>query len=156
MTVALPTPTTATMRASARAESPAYEARTPALSDRSVRAPVSLRPLGATLQDLATLEDDWDGYGALPPTRGALERVWYLASMLVEEGFPVPQAFPTRKGGLQLEWHAPHASLEWEFDPNGSTGLFIFDDHRTGATLDGELPGAKYRLVEALLRIQRG
>jgi hypothetical protein len=98
--------------------------------------------LGATLQDLGTLD--------------ALERAWYLASMLVEGGLPVPQAFPTRKGGLQLEWHDADASLEWELDPNGLTGLFIFDDHRTGRTLDGELPDAEPRLVEALLRIQRG
>ncbi len=117
MTVALPTPTTATMRASARAESPAYEARTPALSDRSVRAPDSLRPLGATLQDLATLEDDWDGYGALPPTRGALERVWYLASMLVEEGFPVPQAFPTRRAGSNSSGTLPMRALSGSSTP---------------------------------------
>jgi hypothetical protein len=112
--------------------------------------------LGATLQDLGTLDYDWDGYGALAPTRQALERAWYLASMLVEGGLPVPQAFPTRKGGLQLEWHDADASLEWELDPDGLTGLFIFDDHRTGRTLDGELPDAEPRLVEALLRIQRG
>jgi hypothetical protein len=156
MTATLPTPTTTAMRAAARPEPPAYEARTPALSDRSVRAPASLRPLGATLQDLGTLDDDWDGYGALAPKRQALERAWYLASMLVEGGLPAPQAFPTRKGGLQLEWHDSDASLEWELDPNGFTGLFIFDDHRTGTTLDGELPDAEPRLVEALLRIQRG
>jgi SAM-dependent methyltransferase len=34
--------------------------------------------LGATLQDLGTLDDDWDGYGAFAPTRQALERAWYL------------------------------------------------------------------------------
>lgn len=105
-----------------------------------------------TLQELRALEDDWDGYGALAPISPALERAWHLASMLVEEGLPLPQVFPTRKGGLQLEWHAPHASLEWELDSNGFTGLFIFDDHRTGATLDGELPGAEDLLVAELDR----
>lgn len=157
MTVVLPTPTSMTMDSRARGGSPAYDARTPALSDRRpARAPVSLLPLGETLQELRALEDDWDGYGALAPISPALERAWHLASMLVEEGLPLPQVFPTRKGGLQLEWHAPHASLEWELDPNGSTGLFIFDDHRTRATLDGELPGAEDLLVDALLRVKHG
>ena len=144
------------MHAPARAELPAYEARTQAVSNRPARVRVSLGPLGRVLRELGGLEKDWDGYGALAPTRPSVERAWYLVSMLVEEGIPVPQVFPTRKGGVQFEWHAPHASLELELDPSGFTGLFIFDDHRTKATLEGEIPGAEDRLVEALVRVKRG
>lgn len=154
MTTTLSTATT--MNALFPGESSSYAARTPTLTDRPFAAVPSLSPLGQALQDLAALAANWDGYGADPPTRLALERGWHLASMLVEQGFPVPQIFPTRKGGIQLEWHVPHASLEWELDPSGFTGVFIFDDHRTGGTLDGDMPGSESALVEALVRIRHG
>jgi len=67
-------------------------------------------PLGEALDALVGLEQDWDSYGALPPSRPVLQHAWALASMLVEQGMPIPQVFPTRNGGIQFEWHAPHAS----------------------------------------------
>jgi hypothetical protein len=59
---------------------------------------------------------------------------------------------------IEIVAAAQFVALPWRTwsDPDGLTGLFIFDDHRTGRTLDGELPDAEPRLVEALLRIQRG
>ena len=155
MTVAMPTPIT-TLSGRYR-ESAAHEAQTPATALSTLaRHHVPLRPLATALQQLGRLEANWDSYDALPPSRLAVERAWFLASALVDMGLPPPQIFPTRRGGLQMEWHAPHASLELEFDPNGTTGVFIFDDHRTGLILDGDLPEQQLLLAEALLRILRG
>jgi hypothetical protein len=100
----------------------------------------SLLPLGSALESLVDLEDDWDSYGALAPSRIALAAAWTIASGLCERGIPLPQVFPTRRGGVQLEWHRSHTSLEWEIDRNGATGVFIFDNHQTGEKFDGEFP----------------
>jgi hypothetical protein len=113
----------------------------------------ALTEFGRALDALFGLEPDWDSYGALPPSRLTLQYVWSLASALVERGMPIPQVFPTRSGGLQLEWQRPSASLEWEIDGNLSTGVFIFDDHRTGERIDGELPADLGLLAQALSRI---
>ncbi len=116
----------------------------------------SLRPLGEALQGLVALEPNWDSYGASPPSAVALERAWHLASGLVERGLPVPQVVPTRTGGIQLEWHLAHVSLEWETDPNGLTGVFLFDDFRTGEKVDGDLPAMMPKLIDSIIRIWRG
>ncbi|HTA98830.1 MAG TPA: hypothetical protein VK730_14455 [Solirubrobacteraceae bacterium] len=111
---------------------------------------MSLVPLGEALHRLVDLEPNWDSYGALPPSRAALRHAWALASMLVEHGLPIPQVFPTRSGGIQLEWHVTHASLEWEIDASAASGVFVFDHHVTGQRLDGELPKDLDPLAEAL------
>jgi hypothetical protein len=54
---------------------------------------------------------------------------------------------------VQLEWHSEPISLEWEIDPLGATGVFIFDDHRTGEKIDGDLPSDVKMLNIALLRV---
>ncbi len=130
----------------------AYGTRTPETARRE-QADRSLTPFGAALDEMVGLGPDWDSYGALPPSRMTLHYAWSLGSGLVERGIPVPQVFPTRRGGVQFEWHRPNASLEWEIDPNLSTGVFIFDDHRTGERIDSELPGDIALLAQALSRI---
>ncbi len=138
-------------------EHQAYEARTPETLSQRVARPdwrhESLVPLGKALDALADLQPDWDSYGALPPSRMVLHYAWSLASGLIDKGMPVPQVFPTRSGGVQFEWHCPGASLEWEIDANLNTGVFIFDDHRTGERIDGELPGELDLLARAVSRI---
>jgi len=111
-----------------------------------------LHDLGSALQALADLDDGWDSYGAVAPRRTALSRAWTIASTLCELGIP-PQVFPTRRGGVQLEWHTPAVSLEWEIDPSGGTGLFIFDNHATGETYEGEVPSDVDRLGVALAQV---
>jgi hypothetical protein len=115
-------------------------------------AGMSLLPLGTALQTLVELEEGWDSYGALAPTRAALTSAWMTASSLGDLGH-LPQVFPTRRGGVQLEWHTPHTTLEWEIDPSGGTGVFIFDNHATDEKFDGELPADMYRLGLALAQV---
>ena len=118
----------------------------------SIPAGASLGPFAATLQALEELTDGWDSYGALAPARNALATAWTVASSLSLLG-SVPQLFPTRRGGAQLEWHTPRASLEWEIDPSGGTGVFIFDNHATGEKFDGDLPADSYQLDLALRQV---
>jgi hypothetical protein len=155
MTAATATPTLSE-RSAEQPEQVAYDARTPptnaAVPARRQDAP-SLVPFGEALQELVELEVNWDSYGALPPSRQALEHAWRMTNVLVENGVPVPQVFPTRRGGIQLEWHLPSATLEWEIDPEARSGVFIFDDHASGERIDGEMPADLDRLVQAAARI---
>lgn len=125
---------------------------TPLAAPRRAPADTSVQPLGAALQALVDLDDGWDSYGALAPSPTALAFAWTAASPLCELGIP-PQVFPTRRGGVQLEWHTPMTSLEWEVDPDGRTGVFIFDNHATGEKFDGELPADADRLALALTQV---
>lgn len=155
MTAATATPTLSE-RSAEQPEQVAYDARTPptnaAVPARRRDAP-SLVPFGEALQELVELEVDWDSYGALPPSRQALEHAWRMTNVLVENGVPMPQVFPTRRGGIQLEWHLPSATLEWEIDPEARSGVFIFDDHASGERIDGEMPADLDRLAQAAARI---
>lgn len=112
----------------------------------------SLAPFSRDLQELVSLQDDWDSYGAMAPRRTALEIAWRAASAL-SEIMPAPQVFPTRRGGVQLEWHRPNTRLEWEIDPDGATGVFVFDNHASGESVDGELPDQYVELGRALAQI---
>ena len=106
------------------------------------------------------LPPGWDSYGALSPTREALQYAWMAVSALVEQDirspFPVPQVFPVPNGGVQLEWHSPRASLEWEIDADAEGGVFVFDDRDTGERLDGEMPSDLQVLAKAISRIAAG
>ena len=160
------TPATATPPTTNTPELEIEQSQTPATTTTTrtttARAPSqrhdlpSLAPLGEALDALVDLEPDWDSYGALPPSPLALQHAWSLVSMLVERGVPIPQVFPTRSGGVQLEWHLPHASLEWEIDSHAATGVFAFDDRATGARLDGELPKDLDGLAAALNHLLAG
>jgi hypothetical protein len=160
------TPATATPPTTNAPELAAEQSQTPATTSTTrtttARAPSqrlelpSLAPFGEALDALVGLEPDWDSYGALPPSPLALQYAWIFVSMLVENGLSIPQVFPTRSGGIQLEWHLPHASLEWEADSHAASGSFAFDDRVTGERLDGELPGDLDGLAAALNRLLAG
>lgn len=144
---------TASFSAPATRETTSQAARTPSSVPAPMRDEVSLQPLGAALQSLVGLPENWDSYGAGAPTQFSLERAWFFASKLVDDGLPIPDVFPTRRGGVQLEWHSDAISLEWEIDPLGATGVFIFDDYRTGEKIDGDLPADLRLLNVALHRV---
>lgn len=143
---------TATPPTSVSAIEEGPRSNTPRVEPPLAAADSSLLPLGADLQALIDLDEDWDSYGALPPSPTALTFAWRAASSLLELGAR-PQVFPTRRGGVQLEWHGPRTSLEWEIDPDAGTGVFIFDNHATGERFDGDLPADLFLLASALAQV---
>lgn len=67
------------------------------------------------LENIAQLEDDWDGYGAKSFSTTVIATVRNIISYLKEQ----PEIFPTGRGSVQLEYHMPDYSyLELE----------VFDD----------------------------
>lgn len=131
-----------------------FSSRTGVTSNREDRP--SVTPFGIRLQELVGLEDDWDSYGALPPTGGALRVAWTLGSELIEQGLPTPQAVPGKDGSVQLEWDTAFGSLEIEILADPRLGVFTFDDHVTGVSTDGTLPEDVRTLTRCLMTIWRG
>jgi hypothetical protein len=159
---------TTTDSGTAGIEYDAYVTSTPATTTTAIRrrAPrdvpaaardvTTLVPLGEALNALVGLEPDWDSYGGLPPTKASLEYAWAVGSLLMERGAPSPQVFPTPIGGVQLEWHLADISLEWEIDTSAASGVFTFDDLKTGERIDGEVPQDIEALATALSRTLTG
>ena len=63
------------------------------------------------LSELAVLEADWDGYGAPPLGRKAIETAGAI------------QFVPMSNGGVQVELHAGGAEIEIEIEPDGTVCL---------------------------------
>jgi hypothetical protein len=55
------------------------------------------------IQDLADLEDDWDGLGAMAPDADIIQLTLKLMSFL-RDAIPFTRAVPTPMGGILIEW----------------------------------------------------
>ncbi len=90
-----------------------------------------LRPAFQRITELASLQANWDGYGAEPPSAlayaRALQLILTLNSQSIARGrFRVPfTSAPIADGGLQVEWKGPNARIEVQAAPDGSFGYLI-------------------------------
>jgi hypothetical protein len=83
--------------------------------DRYSAPPDGWAELTAELQALRSLEDDWDGQGALAPPPPLVDTAISLALCLRAGGTaPADRAIAGVNGTIILEWHAPHGYLEIE------------------------------------------
>lgn len=94
------------------------------------------------LQQLVSLEDNWNSHGARPTLPSSmLLAVRVIASLVGNQpGRPLPQIVPTRDGGLQLEWHLPEAQIEISIDLADAVWAYVTDDNGVddGALTDKE------------------
>jgi hypothetical protein len=106
----------------------------------------------ARIRSLASLESNWDSYGAVPLQRGAvLHAVRLVAAILQNEDVPLPAIVPTSQGGLQLEWHRGRATLEMEVLPNRTVEVFFLMP--SGRTWEGGLANNQWRLEAFLTQL---
>ena len=94
------------------------------------------------LEGFAKLEDNWDGYGALPTNAGKLE-----AARRFLTGWPdaleMPWPVPDTNGGVTLEWDHGRNGLLIGFDPEPSaTVTYVWDED---ADVETEGPLADHR-----------
>lgn len=104
------------------------------------------RPL-ETLNQLAQLGDNWDGYGAIAPTKSALLGACNMLHLFVDAEVPVPDVFPCPNGNIQIEWSVYDLDVELEVERDDKC-YFSFEDMRTGEEQELTLT---YRL-EAITR----
>jgi hypothetical protein len=97
------------------------------------------------LDDIAALKDNWDGYGALAPTR---ESCSYARSFLANatDGIPIPEVNPTSNGTINLEWKSDSGTAFFEI---GKTRYSGHIEPRRGSTIffEGQLSEAQWSLA---------
>ncbi len=88
----------------------------------------------ARLDELATLQDDWDTYGGAPPAKAALQVARrLLATIHASYGGRVGRRSspthiaPLPSGGVQLEWAAPFREIEVEVGADGELAYLLID-----------------------------
>ncbi|MDQ3780533.1 MAG: hypothetical protein M3354_08315 [Chloroflexota bacterium] len=83
------------------------------------------------LDRLSTLPQDWDSYGADPPSVRAIAIAARIIAGFQEQyrgpvsSSPLPLAIVPLSGGVQLEWNASSGSLEIEIDRDGQIGFLL-------------------------------
>jgi len=79
------------------------------------RPPAWLRPATYKLARLLALPQNWDSYGARPVDRQYVEfALEKLLPAIMEDGTFFPEVVPTKRGGIQFEWHMCGIDLEVE------------------------------------------
>jgi hypothetical protein len=75
------------------------------------------------LKDLRELEEDWDGYGGLPPSRESVATVAIIIEWLDRfASFEVPEIGPHSNGTIGLTWEAPGREAYLEVGKTRYTG----------------------------------
>jgi len=98
----------------------------PACSDHQSPEPELSPVIREKLRELASLKPGWDEEGALPIDPKAIEETAIVIARLSSiRDFQNPQLVPTFDGFLQVEWHSPARSLEFEFTPTGWSVLGV-------------------------------
>ena len=125
-----------------------------------MKPPAHLDPL----QQLATLEllsEDWDGYGAVPPTTVALKEARRLirdvqrgATTQIPEASPYDVS-PVPSGGIAIEWRGRSETLQLEVGPGGQLGYLLIvngSDGRQFAEEENVPPIQVAKLLQQVLR----
>jgi hypothetical protein len=86
----------------------------------------------ARLEALAALERGWlDGQG-LPISKDAIQTAESLLFKILDAQLPRPGVFPTREGGVQMEWASGPIELEVVVSNGGFIRVFLEDEDEDG------------------------
>jgi len=90
------------------------------------------------LDDLATLGEDWDGYGAAPQKPELQQAALAILECYARlpRWLPIPTIVPTCNGGVQLE--VAMGPIEFELETKAPLSVsWLFDDTRICGMLEG-------------------
>jgi hypothetical protein len=90
--------------------------------------PKWFRGVLAGFAKLAALPGNWDGEGALPVDRQAINRALAAIERLLPASAEAPSIVPLPDSGLQIEWHRSGADLEIEFRPDGDIQFYYYEE----------------------------
>ena len=114
--------------------------------------------LSQQLDAMLELKGNWDGYGADPIEATivdlAKEFVDYFDRLGRSSGMPLNvRVYPTRVGGIQIEWE--HNASEWELElnPDGTLGLLQVDKESAAMREEVFRPGRSAVAVGFLKRL---
>jgi hypothetical protein len=107
------------------------------------------------IDELAALEENWDGSGSRKVSEAAVRAAYNLASALAQQPLtqqqlPPTYILPSPTGGIQLEWHTPTKHLEIEALSDGG-GEFLASTEE-GFNVEGRLDVTNETSVAVLAR----
>lgn len=89
------------------------------------------RTQGALIRKLdtfCTLEDDWNGYEAVPIHREAMESAFqFVVNLSSTKEYRQLDIFPVPNGHVQIELERGHTYLEFEFREDGQVDIFSME-----------------------------
>ena len=112
-----------------------------------------VEPLLKRLMQLLPLPQDWDSYGGLPVAPANVWAAWHVLTRLMREQLPLPALVPTRRGGVQIEWHRRGIDLEIEVLAAGRL-LVSFEDAHSGESWEREWLDDLAGLLPHLARLE--
>lgn len=80
------------------------------------------------IKKFAELEEDWNGYGALPITQKAIDRAIQLLEIIAKKypHAPLPLVYPVNDGGIDFEWETCSSRLtHWNTAKNKYVYMII-------------------------------
>jgi hypothetical protein len=99
------------------------------------QTPAATPTIDEQLDAIAALSANWDGYGSPPIAADAVALARFAVKLLQELGMQSILVFPTRVGGVQIEFDDGVNDYEAEIEPGG--GLVFFKQVRaTGETYE--------------------
>lgn len=111
-----------------------------------------------SLDRLAELPTNWDGYGSPPIGKSALQSARRLIEALDSFSMPMPEVRPVSGGGIQFEWRKAERELEVEILPDGSGSYLAVErepasgrESANEQALPLDQPGFGYELATWLL-----
>lgn len=90
-----------------------------------------IQPVANRLTSFTKLGEDWDSYGAEPPTVDAVLRALMLVQEVVRRHWSslgegaIPWAVAPTSGGVQLEWRSGESAVEVDIDADGNFGWIV-------------------------------
>jgi hypothetical protein len=95
---------------------PEEESREPPAESRRPGPAEWLSPVIDRLEAFDKLQDDWDGYGAMPPRSDVvLAAIRFIRRVGAAGAATAPSVFPTRTGGVLFAWKRGDHRLEVQF-----------------------------------------
>ncbi|MDP3910679.1 MAG: hypothetical protein Q8Q14_09835 [Gemmatimonadales bacterium] len=100
--------------------------------------PAWLMPSLEALHEIGFLPENWNSYGSRAVSIHALAATIRLLGALMNEAMPLPAFVPTRRGGVQIEWHIKGIDLEIEVTPAERIHA-SFEDLETGREWENDV-----------------
>lgn len=109
-----------------------------------------MQPVADALSELVNLPANWDSYGARPIKGDRAIAAFDLLQSIMRDGVPVPSVVPTRRGTIQIEWHARQIDLEIDVCSDTDAAV-TYEDLQTGESRELELKN-DFRPLAAIMR----
>lgn len=111
-----------------------------------------LNTIAKSINELLSLEPDWDSYGGLPTSEAAARKAIKIVSGFVAQSARLPAIVPVNDGGVQLEWHNNGWDVEIEVHPDGAVSTFIDNGSISNTWRNHQLPQDR-QFIEALAAV---